>query len=79
MKIGLKLGLKIISDKIKSVDRYSRTITLTFNNKISFGTVFGGLVPIITYVVLAIYAYVVFRTMFERNGTERCISIFILI
>ena len=79
MKIGLKLGLKIVSDKIKSVDRYSRTITFTFNNKSSFGTIFGGLVSIVTYVVLVIYAYVVFRTMFERNGTNKCICIFILI
>ena len=71
MKDGLKLGSKILADKMKSVDRYSRVITFTYKNKDSFGTVFGGLVSIATYFVLALYAYAVLRIMFERNGTGK--------
>ena len=69
MKDGLKLGSKILADKVKSVDRYSRVITFTYKSKDCFGTVFGGLVSIATYFVLALYAYAVLRIMFERNGT----------
>ena len=71
MKARFIRGSKILLDKVKDSDRYSRVITFTYNDKNSFGTVFGGLVSFVTYLILALYAYVILRIMFEKNGTPK--------
>ena len=69
MKDKFKRSAAVVADRFKAVDRYSRIITFSFEGKESFGTLLGGFVSVITYVVLFIYAYVVLRIMFERKGT----------
>ena len=71
MRNGINRGAKIVSEKIRGIDRYSRIITFTYKNKDTFGTVFGGLVSIATYLVLAIYASAILKIMLERKGTSR--------
>ena len=58
-------------DKIVSVDRYSKPINLSYKNKDSFGTLFGGIMSIATYVALTLYAYLILRIMYERTGTDK--------
>ena len=67
MKERFKNGASFAANKVKSIDRYSRTITFSFRGKESFGTLFGGLVSIATYVVLMLYAYSILRIMFEKK------------
>ena len=78
MKERFKHGARLAADKIKSVDRYSRTITFSFRGKESFGTLLGGLMSIATYVVLMLYAYSILRIMFEKNDTKKLLQIFYL-
>ena len=70
MKVRFKHGVRFAADKVKSVDRYSKTITFSFRGKERFGTLFGGLVSIATYLVLLLYAYSMLRIMFEKNDTK---------
>ena len=70
MKNGHKHAINFASNKIKEIDRYSRIISFTYNDREEFGTVFGGLVSLVTYIVLAIYAYTLLKIMFEKNGTN---------
>ena len=62
--------INFAADKIKTIDRYYRTISFTFNCRNEFGTVIGGLVSIATYIILALYAYTLLKIMFERSGTN---------
>ena len=69
MKDKLRRSAAVVADKFKAVDRYSRIITFSFGGKESFGTLLGGFVSVITYVVLFIYAYTILKIMFEKKGT----------
>ena len=62
--------INFAADKIKAIDRYSRTISFTFNCRNEFGTTLGGLASIVTYIILALYAYTLLKIMFERSGTN---------
>ena len=78
MKERFKHGARLAADKVKSVDRYSKTITFSFRGKERFGTLFGGLVSIATYLVLLLYAYSMLRIMFEKNDTKKLLQILLI-
>ena len=70
MKNGYKRVISFTADKVKGIDRYSRTISFTFNENKEFGTTIGGLISMATYIILALYSYALLKIMFERNGTN---------
>ena len=74
MKEKIKFVMNLTSDKIRSIDRYSKNITFSFRGKESFSTLFGGQVSIFTYILLMIYAYSILKIMFERNSTKAKIT-----
>ena len=73
MKGVYNRAFDIVADKVKSVDRYSKVISFTFRDKESFGTLLGGFVSIATYIVIALYAYLMMRIVFEKNATKQII------
>ena len=70
MKEIFKKSFDFVTDKVRGVDRYSRTISFTYKDKESFGTLFGGFVSVITYIILLIYSYLMLRITFEKSGTN---------
>jgi hypothetical protein len=60
------MGIKKV---IKSFDMFGHPITLNFNRQgDNFFTTPGGIVSLLTNLILGFYIYIIFRKMYERKG-----------
>ena len=57
----------MIRDIIKSYDRYSKTISFTYQNKKNFTTLTGGIATILLYMVVAAASILLVKNMISKS------------
>ena len=65
---------KYITNNVRAGDLYAKNITLTYAGKSSYKTIIGGMVSLMIYLSLFVYAWILLSVMFRRKDTKKTVN-----